>query len=788
MISRLNMLLKEKISPHTTRSVFLLFLIFVTLVWTIATSVKGLEFKLSWPLAAIAILLCWMLAGSRMPAWLATLVVLPLGWGLVLIRVGRLESIFYGIFDSGTPSGAEFLASIINIIGKMGILTNRFLLWTKTFGSGSPNYDPVTLSLVWSAVVWLVAAWASWVVRRHNHPPLAMTPAILILAYSLEFIGSKPTALLPIVGATVALMVVGTHQTQAEYWRKSGIRFSQLITKNSMWAATLLSLGLVLTAAFTPSISIKQITDFVRETTSDVEEKDIGQSLGLEQQSEDGKNDPFGSGTGKALGVEEEAGMPRSYLIGSTPEQTQRVMMRVTVKDPNRPEMIGEIGAPTYYFRSLTYDQYNGQGWSSKDTYSEIYDAGAQLKEANLQNQRLVELNFIMGEDTSGMAFSTGAFLSANLEYRAVWRDNPEISPRNDIFGAVIGDSRVYSVNSLLPVYSEEDLRTASLNYPDWVKDKYLRLPSNVTERVILLAQELTATEPTPYDRAAAIEAYVRQFPYTLDLPPRPLGRDIADYFLFSLKKGYCDYYATSMVVLARAAGLPARMVVGYVGNHYDADKGEYVVTAEQAHSWAEIYFPEYGWIQFEPTASQNTIPRPQTSPEIVVDITGEAESAPNYSNIRLLTLGQLLAPIFSGLLIAALAWNLVDLTKLLSSKPQAAFEDIYKRLRKFGKNVNINAQDKETPFEYMQSIAPTLEKLSRGDFLENYVSTTPQEFSAMINRCVESFYSPAQPNREDKLRMIWAYLRLRRKLVLTRLFHRFPRLQGRGRRYYSPH
>ena len=78
------------------------------------------------------------------------------------------------------------------------------------------------------------------------------------------------------------------------------------------------------------------------------------------------------------------------------------------------------------------------------------------------------------------------------------------------------------------------------------------------------LAKELTANMANPYDKAKAIEAYLRTYPYSLDIKPPPPDRDVADYFLFDQKIGYCDYYATSMVVLSRAVGLPARLVIGY--------------------------------------------------------------------------------------------------------------------------------------------------------------------------------------------------------------------------------
>jgi hypothetical protein len=81
------------------------------------------------------------------------------------------------------------------------------------------------------------------------------------------------------------------------------------------------------------------------------------------------------------------------------------------------------------------------------------------------------------------------------------------------------------------------------------------------------------------------------------------------------LKKGYCDYYATSMIVLARAAGLPARLVIGYANGIYDPTKAEYIVREANAHSWVEVYFAGVGWVEFEPTASQTPITPPEEFP-----------------------------------------------------------------------------------------------------------------------------------------------------------------------------
>jgi hypothetical protein len=157
-----------------------------------------------------------------------------------------------------------------------------------------------------------------------------------------------------------------------------------------------------------------------------------------------------------------------------------------------------------------------------------------------------------------------------------------------------------------------EKLRAAGRDYPDFIQQRYTSLPPSVPERVYALARDLTSTAPTPLDEALALETYLRQnYPYSLQIPAPPANADVADYFLFDLKTGYCDYYATAMAVMARSVGLPARLVMGYSSGDYDYSNAEYIVTAANAHAWVEIYFPGTGWVEFEPTAGQPELVRP---------------------------------------------------------------------------------------------------------------------------------------------------------------------------------
>jgi transglutaminase-like putative cysteine protease len=140
----------------------------------------------------------------------------------------------------------------------------------------------------------------------------------------------------------------------------------------------------------------------------------------------------------------------------------------------------------------------------------------------------------------------------------------------------------------------------------DRIYKTYLQIPQNLPQRVKDLATSLVAGSKTDYDKAKAIEQYLfKKYPYNLDVRSTPRNRDFVDYFLFDLKEGYCSYYASSMAVLARCAGLPARYVEGYMlpPEPVKDSPTTYIVTNMQAHAWVEIYFEGYGWLPFEPTS-----------------------------------------------------------------------------------------------------------------------------------------------------------------------------------------
>jgi protein-glutamine gamma-glutamyltransferase len=150
------------------------------------------------------------------------------------------------------------------------------------------------------------------------------------------------------------------------------------------------------------------------------------------------------------------------------------------------------------------------------------------------------------------------------------------------------------------PPRSNQSAEPAS--YPPDFAERYLQLPDRLDPRIPELAREITATEPTPYLRALAIEHYLSgRYTYTLQLPSRLPEDPVAD-FLFSRRRGHCEYFASSMALLLRSVGIPSRIVNGFRGGQFNQLNASYIVRARDAHSWVEGFIPGAGWVTFDPT------------------------------------------------------------------------------------------------------------------------------------------------------------------------------------------
>ncbi len=154
------------------------------------------------------------------------------------------------------------------------------------------------------------------------------------------------------------------------------------------------------------------------------------------------------------------------------------------------------------------------------------------------------------------------------------------------------------SISTAIPA----ELSRAGSNYTAWISDYYLQVPSTLPQRVRQLSAEVTREAKSPYEKARAIERYLGQLRYALEFKAPPQGADGVDHFLFVQQSGNCVYFASAMAVMLRSVGIPTRLAIGYLPGEWDEGLKGYVVRGKHYHAWPEVYFPGYGWIDFDPT------------------------------------------------------------------------------------------------------------------------------------------------------------------------------------------
>jgi hypothetical protein len=239
----------------------------------------------------------------------------------------------------------------------------------------------------------------------------------------------------------------------------------------------------------------------------------------------------------------------------------------------------------------------------------------------------------------------------------------------------------------------------------------------------------------------------------------------VADYFLFGLQKGYCDYYATAMVVMARAAGLPARFVTGYASGSYDLSRAQYIVTEADAHSWVEIYFPDLGWVEFEPTAGLPAIIRAEegeTAPPVPI------ASGPQGLDLKFILFWRsLLSSVWLSAALAvllALLWIGTDSLRLMRLDPTEAIRRIYQRLRRLARPLSGATPMDQTAHEYASALIAQLDMLASRPRSYKWLTRSKIEINTLTEFYSRSLFAPFMPTYAE-IRgaiKIWSHLRLR--------------------------
>ncbi|EEL11752.1 Membrane-bound protease [Bacillus cereus BDRD-Cer4] len=270
-----------------------------------------------------------------------------------------------------------------------------------------------------------------------------------------------------------------------------------------------------------------------------------------------------------------------------------------------------------HYWRVETKDFYTGKGWEISENPKKISFKNkndvVSWYEQNTKTET-TEATITMQKSYPHLTYPAGLVsveASSDVSY--------SVDPFSEKIYTMNEDSSTtlhsYKVTYEIPEFSIENLKAVKTNEGQetnpYFMTKYTQLPESLPQRVKDLAVNLTNDKDNRYDKVLAIENYFTDNSFTYEstnvlFPAK--SQDYVDQFLFDTKSGYCNNFSTSMIVLLRSAGIPARWVKGYTEGTLDntlasAEGADvYTIKNDNAHSWVEVYFPGYGWIPFEPT------------------------------------------------------------------------------------------------------------------------------------------------------------------------------------------
>jgi transglutaminase-like putative cysteine protease len=542
-------------------------------------------------LAALAGVVIWAPLSVRAAAWVDYLD--PLPWlalgglvvGFLLARVHMWAVLAHLV---GVGLGLEAVVYVFAGVPRTGTLAERVdwlaghvAQWGQVVWSGGASTDPLVFALVMAALAWLLGYTSAWMLFRGNAPWPALVSNALPLLMNLSYAPrTLAEYLAPFLFASLLLLAVHQLAQRHELWRLAQMPVEPQVASKTVFGSAILAATLLWAAWALPAgvIQPSVATGWDRVTTPWRElERDFDRMFASLNSA---------GGTGRDLSFGRTLAPRGSFELSDTPV--------LLVQSP----------VPRYW-RATTADRYTGHAITSSETNTVPVAAEDNLLQDDQRPDERMEVQAKVKvlANHSAVAFVPDAPLRlsvpAQVDIRGESQDVAAIR-----LDTPLQRNQEYTVSSAVSQATSQQLRTAGQDYPGWVRERYLQRPRDLPGRVAERAREVTANAFTPYDKAVAIEAYLRDsFTYSTRVPAVPPDRDWVDFLLFDSPKGYCDYFATAMTVMLRTAGIPARVASGFAPGDFDAGSGTWLIRENHAHSWVEVYFPRYGWVTFEPSA-----------------------------------------------------------------------------------------------------------------------------------------------------------------------------------------
>ncbi|GAC1657477.1 MAG: transglutaminaseTgpA domain-containing protein [Candidatus Dormibacteraceae bacterium] len=502
--------------------------------------------------------------------------------------------------------------------------------WITRISGREQNVDAALFLFLICIVMWLVAGWLTYCVLRWRRTLLGIFPGAAVFATNVLNSKDEQNAnTIYFLILTVAIMLWSNYRGSVVSAARAGLRMSS----DSRWdfweTGVAATAGVLLLAIFLPPLAHEDLTVNV-ESGPLRNWAEFQQNLNHQVQVGRGGPNSFSTGFSTDAG-----------LNGPLTRSDKLVMIYTVEGSYFGPRYMRGVNLQTgLRLNQWAYqpNQFGFQYFIGKGENLPYGDIG--LRE---QSTATIRVHMIRPPARApDLLFYPGELLHSDRDSVAVESLKNNAVPQ---FGTVdkVASSHpatsagFYKALVQYPNPTEEELRAAGTDYPVWV-DAYRSYPGtsglvpvpgptaagsaigappapfiSAAQKIKALADGITAQATNPYDKAMALESFLRAG-YTYTLTPKPAtdtasGQDPVSVFLFDTKQGYCEYFASALGDLMRAEGIPTRLVSGFGPGNYDAKGRLYTIRESDAHTWVEAYFPHYGWIPFEPTPDGQYFP-----------------------------------------------------------------------------------------------------------------------------------------------------------------------------------
>ena len=699
--------------------------------------------------------------------------------GLAAIRLGgrswrgHLLALLIGIVVVYLQGAT--LAEAEGFSGKLAELGTRLSTWLRVLVANDISTDVVPFAVALTALTFIGSYFSSWVIFKTGNVWLAILPSAIGLITNLTYLPDRfYTYIFPYLLFAMLLAVHLTTLGRQSLLKRVGMEHPRSLR--------ILSLGY---AVGFSSLLLLAITILPREAPQNSRLKEAWNSSRWPVvQAQQQFNRLFPS--------------LASYKEGRLFESFFPIQNFLQLSDE---EVFAAIAPYASYWSGRAYTTYTGGGWKTEGTSVESLSPASEADRFTIYPVPLEEEEevFIPGrfpyrvevaQDASYLFLPSGVPVDVDLPAKV--EAHPEAPSGSDILSIRpkrrLKPGAEYTGSSALELTGAAVLRSIPGELPEWVDDPYLQLPRSLPQRVRDMATSLTLDEPTLYDRALAIESYLRTLEYDKSTEAPPYDADRVDYFLFDSQRGQSDHFSSAMTVMLRAIGIPARLVSGYGPGIPDLERGAFVIRDRDRHSWPEAYFNGAGWIEFEPSPNYALRPRdqsqligfgkalaliePPVSEAVIpppsaggIDEDDEEDELdgfvggrlPGGFGVRPLPLANTGSPLGQGgalfgaalLLWATALWIVWRRRFMALPRPEVA----YGRLCRLASFLVAGPTASQTPLEY-------------GSLVANTAPTVRQDINIICQAFSESRYGRGRLTRREGFRVYLAWRRVRRALA----------------------